>query len=449
MERFLTLLKRVVPAPVLEILRPSYHLFLSAIAVFWYSRPSKDMVVIGITGTNGKSTVVELVSRILEEKGLKVASVSSIRFKVGGKEWPNDRKMTMPGRFFLQKFLLDAKKAGASHAVLEATSEGIKQFRHRGIDWDVLVLTNLTPEHVEAHGSFEKYKKAKEKLFEYLAETAKKKNQPKIIVVNGDDPSAGDFLKYPADQKWVYSKISNAEFRVKHIRVLSPKSFNLSARGIEIMIDSETIFSPLLGEFNFYNILAAVATARALNLSWSEIKKGISNVGWIPGRLEFVKREPFSVVVDYAHTPDALRKVYETLTRYVRQSSGDKLICVLGSAGGGRDKWKRREMGRIAADFCQQIVVTNEDPYDEEPQKIINEVAAGAQEKLRSHMSLAAATSISKILDRAEAIKYALGSAKPGDTVVITGKGSESAIVGPRGQKIPWDDRETARLWMK
>ena len=437
--------KRFIPSFIFDFFQPGYHRILSLLSAFVYGHPSRDMIVVGVTGTNGKSTVVELVSRILEEKGWKVASASSIRFKVGAREWPNERKMTVPGRFFLQKFLYEAKKEGATHAVLEATSEGIKQFRHKGIDWDILVLTNVAPEHIEAHGSFEAYKKIKEKLFEGLALTGRKKNQPKIIIANGDDASREDFLKYEADQKWVFSKVSNAGFRVRHIRVLNPKSFSLGPRGIEIDIDSELISSPLLGEFNFYNILAAVAVARALNLTWEEIKKGVLKVNLIPGRMEFVQKEPFSVVVDYAHTPDALLQVYKTLISYKLTADSYKLICVLGSAGGGRDKWKRREMGRIAAEHCSRIIVTNEDPYDEDPVGIINEVAAGAEEKLRELGVKPAREKILKIIDRKEAINSAVKSARPGDVVIITGKGCEPFIMGPGGQKIPWDDRRAAR----
>lgn len=429
---FLNLIKKFIPEPALVFLRPIYHWILSLLAVVFYGRPSRKMVVVGVTGTNGKTSVVEFLSQILRAGGVKTASVSSVYFRAGDEAEKNTLKMTMPGRFFLQKFLRRALKSGATHAVLEITSEGIKQFRHKNIDWDILVLTNITPEHVEAHGSFEKYKKAKEKVFAELSKTYHKPNTPKIIIVNGDDQSAEGFLKYKADKKITYSKKDAENFQTK-----------------------------LVGEFNLYNLAAAAKTAESLGVSWDVIKNAISKIEGVPGRMEFVQREPFVVIVDYAHTPDALRKVYETLspttgktlgvfgdsTPSVKETGG-RLICVLGSAGGGRDKWKRSEMGRIASEFCDEIILTNEDPYDENPEMILNDIYTGIESQLKKlgfDPSNPSKFQILKILDRKEAIKKAVSDAKEEDVVIITGKGSEPWMMGPNGAKIPWDDREIAR----
>lgn len=301
--------------------------------------------------------------------------------------------MTMPGRFKVQKFLREAVRAGCTHAILEVTSEGIKQFRHSGINFHMAVLTNVTPEHIESHGGFEKYRAAKAELF----------RRAKIHVLNKEDENFEYFNVIPAEKKIIYTK----ESLPRNIRLKLPGDFNLS------------------------NAAAVYVAAREFDVSEEKIKEVLEKTEFIDGRLEFVVREPFSVVVDYAHTPDALQKVYETLS-----TQDSRLICVLGAAGGGRDKWKRREFGKIAAKHCGEIILTNEDPYDEDPGQILSEIESGV-----SNFKFP----ISKILDRKDAIREALKLAKSGDTVIITGKGAEPWLMGPNGTKIPWDDREVVR----
>ncbi len=420
------LIKKIIPAFLLD----SYHYSLAAMGAFLYGFPSRlrqgfggqarKLIVIGITGTSGKSTVVELTARILEEAGFKTASLSSIKFKIGGKEWENRLKMTMPGRLKLQRFLREALKADCKYVVLEVTSEGIKQYRHKFIGFDVAVLTNLSPEHIEAHGGFEKYREAKLKLFRAT------KN---IHIINIDDKNADYFLKIPAEKKIEYG-INDAGILPKGLK--------------------------LLGRFNLYNAIAATKIGLSQDISLEICKKALEKVKGIPGRMEIVVREPFTVVVDYAHTPQSLKKVYETLriSNFQLQPSGEsratrdpaiskqipnpklqksKMICVLGACGGGRDKWKRPVLGKLAAEYCQEIIVTNEDPYDENPMEIIEQVAKGAEGKAQ------------KVLDRRGAIKKALELAKPNDVVVITGKGSEPWMCVEKGKKIPWDDRRIVR----
>lgn len=377
-------IKKIIP----DFLLSSYHYFLSWMGAFLYGFPSCKLIVIGVTGTSGKSTVVELTARIFEEARFKIASLSSIKFKIGHKEWENKLKMTMPGRMKLQRFLKQAVKAGCKYMVLEVTSEGIKQFRHKFIDFDVAVLTNLSPEHIEAHGSFEKYRAAKAKLFQQTK---------KIHIINIDDKNAEYFLKIPAKQKIKYG-INDKN--------LLPEHFNL------------------LGRFNLYNAITATKIAISQGVSLEICKRALEKTKGIPGRMEIVVKEPFTVIIDYAHTPEALKKVYETLR-------SSKLICILGACGGGRDKWKRPVLGKIAAQYCQEIIVTNEDPYDENPMEIIEQVADDTNAK--------------KILDRKEAIKQALKLAQPGDTVIITGKGSEPWMCVAKGKKIPWDDRQVVK----
>lgn len=391
----LSIIRRVVPQFLFTFLQPFYHRFLAWFAALWYRNPSKKLVVIGVTGTNGKSTVVELLAEIIEEAGYRVASASSIRFRIADHEKSNDYKMTMPGRLFLQKFLRKAVESGCTHAVLEVTSEGIKQFRHAHITFSVAVITNITPEHIESHGSFKAYRAAKAELF-HVSPTH---------VLNEDDK-----------ETYAYLSQVHAEKRFTYALARFPKDLH--------------IYLP--GEFNRANALAALTAAQAVGIPHEVSKRALERVGYIPGRLEVVQARPFGVVVDYAHTPDALEKVYTEL-------SAPHLICVLGSAGGGRDKWKRPELGKIAARYCSTIILTNEDPYDEEPEDIIRDVEKGLLLPGKNQPDY------QKILDRREAIREALKRAEKGDVVVITGKGCEQWIMGPGGSKIAWDDREVVK----
>ena len=395
------IIKKFIPGFLFSALQPFYHRALAVAASAIYGNPSAKLKVIGVTGTNGKTTIVHLLTAVLEATGEPVASISSLTFKIKNDEWKNTMKMTMPGRFTIQKFLKRAADEGCKFAVLEVTSEGIKQFRHRGIDFYMGILTNVTPEHIESHGTFENYRMAKSELFK----------RAKIHILNGEDPSVEYFAKIPTLTRIVYTK--------KDL----PNDFHLK----------------LPGEFNIENAVAVFQAAKFLGIPRQTIKSVLESFENVQGRMEFIRRGPFVVVVDYAHTPDALEKVYQTL----RQPSG-RLICVLGSAGGGRDKWKRPEIGKIAARYCDAIFLTNEDPYDEDPKKIIEDVEKGV---LFSHSSSKMDYEI--IIDRREAISSALKIAKPGDTIIITGKGAEPWLMGPNGSRQEWDDREVVREELK
>jgi UDP-N-acetylmuramoyl-L-alanyl-D-glutamate--2,6-diaminopimelate ligase len=386
------LLKKILPPFLISF----YHFCLAFLGALIFGFPSKKITLIGVTGTNGKTTTTEMIAEIFEKAGKKIALLNSIRFKIGEKEEINKLRMTMPGRFFIQRFLKKAKKEGCEYAIIEVTSEGIKQHRHRFLDFKVAVFTNLTPEHIEAHGSFEKYREAKLKLFEATKE---------IHVINIEDKNADYFLRTLAKKKITFG--------------LEKGDFNLKNTEIKIQIP---------GEFNLYNALAAFSVAKTLGIEEKIIKEALREFKGVPGRMEEVISKPFKVIVDYAFTPNALEKVYQTLASKLGNKNS-QLICILGAAGGGRDKWKRPVLGELAAKYCNEIIVTNEDPYDEDPWQIIEEVAKGTNGKAR------------KILDRREAIKEALKLAKEGDIVVITGKGAEPSIV-EKGKKIPWDDRQ-------
>ena len=394
-----------------------YHWLLAFFGAFLYRFPSKKLRVIGITGTNGKTTVVNLVTAIFETAGFQVASTSSISFKIGKKEWPNTLRMTMLGGFQLQRFLRQAVTSGCQYAVLEITSEGIKQYRHKFIDFGVAVLTNLTPEHIEAHGGFENYKKAKGKLFQATKG---------IHVINLDDEHAKYFLQFPANEKYKYSLKSE----VKNRKFIKATETLVSAKGINFKVNNIQFNMKLLGGFNIYNALAAICVGLSQDISLKSCKTALEKIEGLPGRMEEVISEPFKVIVDYAFTPNALEKVYRTIRNNFNPK---RMLCVLGSCGGGRDKWKRPVLGQLAAKYCDDVIVTNEDPYDEDPMEIINQIAGGVGSKAK------------KILDRRGAIREALKLAYPLDVVIITGKGCEPCICMAKGKRIPWDDREVVR----
>ncbi len=403
-ETFFNFMRPLIPKPVFRFFQPAYHWLLAFFAALFYRFPSRELAVIGVTGTKGKSTVVYLTAKIFEEAGVKAAALSSIEFKINDEIIPNEMKMTMPGRFFVQKFLRRAADAGCKYAILEITSEGIRQHRHRFINFDTAIFTNLSPEHVESHGGFENYKKAKLSFFEYA------KN---VHILNKDAEHFSEFAKVPAEKIISYSKKDIPRFNLK-----------------------------LAGEFNRENAAAAAKIAEISGISPEIIKKTLESIEQIPGRMEEINEgQPFKVVVDYAHTPDSLEKVYQTLLRSLAPKSG-KLICVLGAAGGGRDKWKRPEMGKIAAEYCDEIILTNEDPYDEIPFSILEQIEKGFPRIQNPKYEI---LNYEKIIDRKEAIKKALGKARENDAVIITGKGCEQWMMLANGKKIKWNDREIVK----
>jgi|SRR3989338_6262319 len=399
-----------------------YHLSLARLSNFIFRYPSEKLIVIGVTGTNGKSTTVNLIAKILsgfvgDER--KVVISSTVNFSDGSKEWLNDKKMTMPGRFFLQKLLNQGVKAGCKFAVIECSSEGILQHRQAGIYFDVMVFTNLTAEHLQAHGGFENYKQAKLIYFRHLEKLPHKviegKKIPKIIIVNTDDPHAQEFLNCNVDKKIMYSK--NAA-----------QNIQISERGISFQYQNTQFRLNLKGIFDIYNALAAIATTAALGVGLNISKQALEKISNIPGRMELINTgQSFKVLVDYAPEPESLKQMYASIKSWDK----NKIIHVLGSTGGGRDVARRKILGEIAAANADTVIITNEDPYDDDPQQIIDDVAVGVPQAL-------------KILDRREAIAKALSLAQKNDLVIITGKGAEQKMA-VRGGYIDWDDRKVVR----
>ncbi|MFZ3057605.1 MAG: UDP-N-acetylmuramoyl-L-alanyl-D-glutamate--2,6-diaminopimelate ligase [Minisyncoccales bacterium] len=405
-----TIIKKLLPKSLINL----YHLGLAFLSALIYGFPSRKIKVIGITGTNGKSTTLNIASKILEANGFKVAALTSIMFKIGEKEEENKLKMTMPGRFVINKFLRDAVKAKCEYAFVETTSEGIAQNRHKFIDFKTAVITNLNPEHIESHGGFENYKKAKGKFFADVKGTH---------IINIDDKHAPYFSEFTAQKIITYGiKNESADIRGENIIATSNGS-TFSVNGVNFNLK-------ILCDFNIYNALAAIAIAASEGISVENCKKGIESVSQIAGRMEKVIASPFEVFVDYAFVPEALEKVYQ----FVKPKNG-KLICVLGSCGGGRDKWKRPVLGSLADRYGDIIIITNEDPYDEKPEDIIDQVSVGVKNKEK----------LIKIFNRREAINKAISMAKEGDVIVITGKGCEPWICWEGGRKEAWDDRRIVR----
>jgi UDP-N-acetylmuramoyl-L-alanyl-D-glutamate--2,6-diaminopimelate ligase len=393
----------------------AYHLAWAHGSAWYYGNPSHKLIVIGVTGTKGKSTTAELIRHTLASTGHQVALASTIRFMVGEATERNLFKMTMPGRGYLQQFLSRAVEEKCTHAVVELTSEGTLQHRQAGLELDALVFTNLAPEHIERHGSFEAYADAKLSLARAVASSPKR---PRIIVANADDAYGEQFLAVDADIKAPFS-LKDAE------------PYTVDDRSARFLWKGVLFTVPLPGLFNLKNCLATLTLGHALGLGVEKMRQALERVEPVAGRAQRIEQgQPFAVVVDYAHTPDSLKALYETYA-----NSGKRLICVLGSTGGGRDTWKRPEMGAIADAMCDIAILADEDPYDEDPKKIIEELSAGfANRQPRV------------ILDRREAIKSAVAEAKDADdAVLITGKGTDPYIMGPNGTKQVWSDAQVAQ----
>ena len=461
-------IKKLLPHKLFKALQPIYHYVIAFLAALVYRFPSRKMIVIGVTGTAGKTSTVYLISKTLSAAGYKTGFTSTAVFSDGDKEVLNDKKMTMPGRFFIQRSLHRMTKNGCRYAIVETTSEGIKQFRHRFINYDILVFTGLYPEHIESHGNFDNYKKAKGKLFKHLKHCSTKyinddrevikplsnlkkldlKRVLKTIIINGDDEHSPYFLNFWSEAKIACSfnpeikegdfiKGLSSEAMVKDFILIKGSDISQHQDGTSFQIGDLLINLKLLGAFNALN--ASLAYAIGLNQDFDnlKIKEGLENVTSLAGKLELVRAgQEFIALVDYSFEPRAMEKLYQTVSLLPH----NKIIHLLGSAGGGRDKSRRPILGEMAGQKADIVIVSNEDPYDEDPQLIIDQVAIGV-EKAGKILN----KDLFKILDRREAIKKAISLANTGDLVLFTGKGAEQHICISSGKKIPWDEREVVK----
>ena len=436
-----SLIKSFTPAFALS----AYHLSLAFLAALWYRFPSESMIVVGVTGTKGKSSTIFMLSRVLEEAGVKVAVSSSLMFKIKENEWLNPYHMTMSGRFKLQQFLYQAKQAGCTHAIIETTSEGIRQHRHCFINFDVAVFTNLSPEHIEAHGGFENYKRAKGQLFAALASSGKKtiagRPVEKISVLNFDDENVDYYFNFHADKKYGFSTDGKrAAAKEKGALCFSASELKSAADGTSFNLEGENFTMPLLGDFNIYNAVCAAVTAKSLGVDFSAARSALRKIEEIAGRMKFINSgQKFTAVIDLAHTPSSFEAVFKA-AGLIKKPHG-RIIAVFGSAGGGRDKWKRPEMGKIAARYADYIILTNEDPYDENPAVICGAIEEGV--KAANFVGV-----LETIYDRKKAIARAVNVARWNDLVLFLGKGTEQTMVVGE-ESIPWDEQAEVLVTIK
>jgi UDP-N-acetylmuramoyl-L-alanyl-D-glutamate--2,6-diaminopimelate ligase len=411
------IIKKVIPRGIFKQLVNPYHWLESFMANMRYGFPARDMYVVMITGTNGKTTTASYLGSILNAAGHKVGVCSTAYFEINGKRIPNDLNFTVTNPFKLQAMLSQMKKAGVDHLVLEVTSHALSQHRVWGVPCDVAVMTNLTQDHLDYHGTMENYAVAKGKLFA---------RKPKFIVLNRDDSWFDFFNKYPAgEQKMTYGTDKAAEARIMNVKLHKQGS------DVVLSIDHTTelrFATRLPGKFNVYNATAAATAAYLMRVDTSAIIEGIEGLLSVPGRLERIDAgQPYDVIVDYAHTPDALENLLETLKHLTR----NRLILVFGATG-DRDKSKRPIMGEIAAKLTDLIFLTDEESYNENPADIRLMVMEGI-------ISGGGGSKAEEVPDRKEAIQKALEVARRGDTVVVTGMGHEQYRI-IHGRREPWHE---------
>lgn len=419
-------LRRLIPErhPV----RLLYHKLKGFVAAVYYGFPASRMIVVGVTGTNGKTTTTTLLTNILTNAGYKVGMTSTIAYQVGERKWVNDTKQTTTGPFELQKLLKQMVAEGCKYAIIEVTSHSIDQSRVFGINFDIAVITNVTADHIEYHGNFNNYLNSKGELFRKVSKGKRKFGVPKVFILNADDKYYDFFDQFVVDRKISYGLKSATVYAEQVDKNPEGSKFVLHVPNNAIPVE---IGMP--GEFNVYNSLAAAATCLALQVPLDKIKEGLQKSSTIAGRFEHVDcGQKFSVIVDYAHTPESLENLFSL---YKKLTQG-RLFGVFGATGGGRDKAKRPHMGAAANEHCDYVIVTNDDPYSEDEWQIIEQVAEGIPRQEGKNFW--------KIPDRREAIRLALTLAREGDTVVVAGKGAEEVIM-LRGKRVAWNDKKVIR----
>jgi UDP-N-acetylmuramoyl-L-alanyl-D-glutamate--2,6-diaminopimelate ligase len=418
-------IKGFIPDSLLKTLRPYYHGLIAIVAHYYFGQPSKKLTVIGVTGTAGKSTTINALAQILNSAGLKTGFITTANYSFGEETFTNTHGLSMPSGWKIAAGLKQMTEQGCKYAIIEATSEGLAQNRHLGINFQASLITNLAKAHLDAHNGFENYKKAKARLF----------TKTKMIGVNLDDDEFNFFLQHPAQKKFGITLKNNSfpEIDACQAELLASEpaiSFNL--RGINFNI-------PLIGKFNAYNILMAVACANELGVSLGQSAVALKNFGVVPGRMEEIQNNlGIKIFVDYAPEPVAMQNALEAAAKLPH----NRIIHVFGATGGHRDKSKRFEFGEISARLSDTIIITNDDVYDSNPSAIAQNIVEGI-ERVPGAEKKSSETII--MLDRRAAIGQALRLAKPGDILIITGKGSEQFLVLPGDKRIPWDEREVVK----
>ncbi len=416
--------RKVLPKSALVGLEKSYRKSRAKIISARFGNPARDLRIIAVTGTNGKTTTVNFLNEILKEAGYRTAMFSTANIEIAGEQTVNDTNSTTATVARLQKFFRDAKKADVEFALIEATSHALDQYKFEGVPIEMAIMTNLTQDHLDYHKTMENYAAAKAKLFEM---------NPNLVVLNADDEWFDYFNNFATEsQKITYGEGESADVKIE--------KFKLYKKGSEanLRIDNNVeleIATNLPGEFNIYNMTAAAAGAYLLGISLKDIQEGIANLEGVSGRFEYATPGlPFDTIVDYAHTPDALEK----LLKSAKEISKNRTILVFGACG-DRDREKRPIMGKIAQDLADRIIITDEENYTEDATQIREEIISGISKK---NDKLPA--NIQEIPDRKAAIRKALQIAGKGDIVLITGLGHEVYRVID-GEKTPWNDTQIVR----
>lgn len=421
MNKLKQLVKKLLPTPLRRRVAGAYHLLTAIMASYRYGRPARGMRVIGVTGTNGKTTTSFMIHRMLVEAGLDTGLMTTVAYGVNDDIVPQVEHMTTVSAPLLNKRLAALRAGGARWLVLETTSHALDQHRAWGVPYELAVATNVTHEHLDYHGTFAHYRSSKRRLFELARRHG---------IVNADDPESCDFAENLPEQT-SYGIVAGD---------LCATDVVLTAEGSRytavIGDDRYNIVCHIPGEFNVYNSLAAVAVGRAVGLSREQIERGIVALREVEGRMTTVDEgQAYSVVIDFAHTPDA----FERLLSDLRRSTKGKLVAVFGSAG-QRDEAKRWTQGQIAGRYADELVLTEEDDRDIDGNLILSQIAEGAERSGKVQD-----TDMFLILDRPSAIQFAMTRvSKPGDTVVLLGKGHEKTIERADGEH-PWDELAEAK----
>lgn len=433
------IVERPVPdAPIAQLVVGRASRALASAAAWWYGDPSRELAVVGVTGTDGKTTTSFLALAALEAAGISSGLVGTIDTKVGALREANQEHVTTPAAPELEALLRAMVGGGNQAAVVETTSHGLALERVAEVAYDAAILTNLSHEHLELHGTFEAYRAAKLSLFERLAAhgPAKAGGRPRVGVVNRDDPSAPLFEAVVRESGARLITYGADPTAAVHVTQVVEDATRLRVRYATPRLEGELELR-LAGRFNVHNALAVVALGEAWELDPAAVREGLESTAGVPGRMERIEAgQPFGVIVDYAHTPASLGAVLDLLAP-VAAARGGGLVVVFGSAG-ERDTAKRPLMGRLAAERSRLVIVTDEDPRGEDREAILDDIARGAEGAgLRRDRDLLV------IPDRRAAIGMAIERARPGDVVLLAGKGHEPSIIGPDGP-TPWDERAAA-----
>lgn len=412
-----------------QVVVPDTRRALALMASTLYDHPSRDLVVIGVTGTDGKTTTTTMIQQMLLSAGRPAGSMSTVDIRVGDSVDVNETRQTTLEALEVQEQLARMRDRGLKVVVIESSSHGLALQRVVGVDFDVAVFTNIAHEHLDFHKTIEAYREAKASLIDLTA-ASRDKGIVKTTVLNRDDPSFAYLVDRPIARQLTYGIQMDADFKADRVDLI-PEGLRLEA---STPLGPLAVRLKLSGRWNAANALAAAAAGVAVGLTLDQIRDGLERFSGVSGRMERVDLgQPFAVIIDYAHTPQSLEKVL----RELRPITKGKLIAVFGSAG-DRDREKRPWMGEIAARLSDYAVFTNEDPREEDAMTILGEIAAGADE-----VGWKEGENYARIEDRRQGIAQAVRRARPGDTILLAGKGHERSILIGRG-KEPWDERAVA-----